>query len=86
MIECIRTAGYWVFVLDGTLTHPVHDFEQIRSELGLPAGCDILATIADKPEAEQKELNHRLDQWEYFYADQVKSSICVFECFEFLGS
>ncbi|UTW01823.1 HAD family hydrolase [Amphritea atlantica] len=86
MIESIRKAGYWVFDLDGTLTHPVHDFEQIRSELGLPAGCDILATIAERPESEQSELNHQLDQWEYFYADQVKPAIGVNECLEFLKS
>ncbi|MBN0986052.1 HAD family hydrolase [Amphritea pacifica] len=86
MIETICQAGYWVFDLDGTLTHPVHDFERIRSELGLPAGCDILATIADRPEPERQALNYQLDQWEYFYADQVQPAIGVNECLEFLGS
>lgn len=71
MNEHIRGAKYWVFDLDGTLTLPVHDFAHIRSELGLPAGCDILATIEAKPAIERQVLNQHLDQWEYFYADQV---------------
>lgn len=71
MIEHIRSAKYWVFDLDGTLTLPVHDFEHIRLELGLPVGCDILATIEAKPDPEQRRLNHQLDLLEYFYAEQV---------------
>lgn len=71
MIKHIRDAKYWVFDLDGTLTLPVHDFEYIRSELGLPSGCDILATIEAQPAPEQLLLNHQLDRLEYFYADKV---------------
>lgn len=72
MIERIRRAEYWVFDLDGTLTQPVHDFARIRAELGLPVGCDILATVASRSEAERRELHRQLDQWEYFYADMVQ--------------
>ncbi len=86
MMERIRRANFWIFDLDGTLTHPVHDFERIRAELGLPSGCDILATIAERPEAERDELNHQLDQWEYFYADMVKPAIGVNACLELLGT
>lgn len=60
-----------MFDLDGTLTLPVHDFDHIRSSLGLPVGCDILATIETKSSSEQLLLNHQLDQLEYFYAEKV---------------
>lgn len=35
----------WIFDMDGTLTVGVHDFDAIRSELGLPEGQPILETI-----------------------------------------
>ncbi|RTE64602.1 HAD family hydrolase [Amphritea opalescens] len=84
MIEHIRRADHWIFDLDGTLTQPVHDFEHIRAELGLPSGCDILATIASRPVAEQAVLNQQLDQWEYFYADMVKPAEGVNELLAWL--
>ncbi len=85
MIDTIRQAEFWIFDLDGTLTHPVHDFEHIRTQLGLPSGCDILATIAERPESERQQLNDQLDHWEYYYADQVKPAVGVNECLEFLS-
>jgi len=86
MIESIRRANCWVFDLDGTLTQPVHDFEHIRAELGLPSGCDILASIAEKPDTERQALNQQLDQWEYFYADMVKPAVGVSESLGLLAS
>ncbi len=85
MIERIRQVDHWIFDLDGTLTQPVHDFERIRAELGLPAGCDILATIAARPEAEQQGLNQQLDEWEYFYADMVQPAVGVNEFLTWLA-
>ncbi|MCL7715016.1 HAD family hydrolase [Stenotrophomonas mori] len=35
--------------MDGTLTEPVHDFELIRRELGIPSGADILHHLAGLP-------------------------------------
>ena len=85
MIEHIRRADHWIFDLDGTLTQPVHDFERIRAELGLPSGCDILATIASRPAAEQIVLHQQLDQWEYFYADMVQPAIGANDLLAWLG-
>ena len=54
-----RTA--WVFDMDGTLTVPVHDFDAIRAELGLPAGKPILEELARLPAAEAAPKRARLD-------------------------
>ncbi len=57
-----RTA--WVFDLDGTLTVPVHDFDAIRAELGLPDGRPILEELARLPAGEAASLRVRLDEME----------------------
>lgn len=46
--------------MDGTLTHAVHDFEAIRTELGLPAGLPILEYIDTVPPEEAERLHERL--------------------------
>lgn len=52
---------HWIFDMDGTLTRAVHDFDAIRTELGLPPGRLILEAVAEKPERERAELFERLD-------------------------
>jgi HAD superfamily hydrolase (TIGR01509 family) len=52
-----------IFDLDGTLTEPILDFDQIRNEMGLPAGIGILEgletmTPEQKRRAEQVLLDH----------------------------
>jgi phosphoglycolate phosphatase-like HAD superfamily hydrolase len=41
---------FWIFDMDGTLTVDVHDFDAIRTALGLPSGQPILEIIATMPE------------------------------------
>ncbi len=50
----------WIFDMDGTLTHAVHDFEAIRVELGLPPGQPILEAIDTLPADEAEHLTARL--------------------------
>ncbi len=57
--------------MDGTLTHAIHDFEAIKSELKLPEGKPILESIADLPEQEAKAVHQKLDAIEYDIADQA---------------
>ncbi len=52
---------YWVFDLDGTLTVPVHDFDAIRSRLGLEEGCDILAALSKMSETQALPLLKELE-------------------------
>ncbi len=62
----------WIFDMDGTLTVPMHDFDQIRARLGLPAGRPILETIASLPRQQAKEVFARLDEIEFQIASRSK--------------
>ena len=52
---------FWIFDMDGTLTVPAHDFDAIRTELGLPQGRPILEQIAEHPPVRARELLDRLE-------------------------
>ncbi len=51
---------YWIFDLDGTLTKPVHNFDEIRLALGIPANQDILTFIEAQSPDRKQALNHEL--------------------------
>lgn len=51
-LENVRLRRHWIFDLDGTLTHPVHDFAAIRRELGVPDHAPILEYLATLPDHE----------------------------------
>ncbi|MGV8960762.1 MAG: HAD family hydrolase [Stenotrophomonas sp.] len=48
-VPSVASSRHWVFDMDGTLTEPLHDFDLIRRELGIPTGADILQHIAGLP-------------------------------------
>ncbi|MDH3453363.1 MAG: HAD family hydrolase [Gammaproteobacteria bacterium] len=52
---------HWIFDMDGTLTHAVHDFDEIRARLGLPPGEPILEALARLPAREAQPLWEQLD-------------------------
>lgn len=54
----------WIFDLDGTLTVAVHDFDGIRSALGLPPGEPILEAIARLADPVRADVTARLDALE----------------------
>jgi HAD superfamily hydrolase (TIGR01509 family) len=56
----LETTCHWVFDLDGTLTKPVHDFADIRRQLGIPPQADILGYLASLPPAAAQPLIDRL--------------------------
>ncbi|WP_269792225.1 HAD family hydrolase [Stenotrophomonas sp. Iso1] len=56
-MHAVGNSRHWVFDMDGTLTEPVHDFEWIRRELGVPADADILQHLATLP-AQQAAQSH----------------------------
>lgn len=61
----------WIFDLDGTLTRPQHDFDAIRSALGIPAGQPILEYLEALPRAQSEPLYQRLDAIEDALAESV---------------
>ena len=52
---------HWIFDMDGTLTHAVHDFDAIRAAWGLPPGEPILEALARLPDHEAQPLWEQLD-------------------------
>ncbi len=50
--------------MDGTLTIPVHDFEDIRQQLGIDNGMPILEAIQKMPESQAAATKKRLNEIE----------------------
>ncbi len=63
---------HWIFDLDGTLTHAVHDFGEVRRLLGLPPGADILGTLAGAPPADAPRLRRLLEDWEWAQVERAR--------------
>jgi len=56
----MRNCSKWIFDLDGTLTENQHDFDLIRSKLGVPHGRLILEYSESLPEEKSKVLLNKL--------------------------
>jgi HAD superfamily hydrolase (TIGR01549 family) len=69
----ISEKKYWIFDLDGTLTVPAHDFDAIRTELGLPQGRPILEQLAEIPQEQSALLLARLDEIEREIAGRARA-------------
>ena len=63
---------HWIFDLDGTLTISVHDFDYVRSELGLDREAPILETLNAMPAEQSAPLWQRLNEIEFYYAGKAK--------------
>ena len=61
--------------MDGTLTIPMHDFQEIRTLLGIPRDQDILGFIDEQEESVRKNLSRRLEDWEFEIAKKSKPSL-----------
>ncbi|WP_088920308.1 HAD family hydrolase [Granulosicoccus antarcticus] len=60
----LKTKKYWLFDMDGTLTQAMHDFDAMRSTLGLPAGMPILEALAAMDPEQAKVKHAALDAME----------------------
>jgi HAD superfamily hydrolase (TIGR01509 family) len=69
----LRNRCHWIFDLDGTLTVSAHDFEHIRSELGLAPQTPILEALHAMPAEQAAPLWEQLNELEFYYAG--KSSL-----------
>ena len=65
MATDLASRRHWIFDLDGTLTVPAHDFDEIRRMFGLPEGRGILESLDAMPPARSKVLRAQLDDFEY---------------------
>ncbi len=68
-LKALTTKKHWLFDMDGTLTHAVHDFEEIKAQLDLPAGKPILESLAAMPADIAAEKHKRLDEIEFEIAE-----------------
>jgi len=64
---------YWLFDMDGTLTHAIHDFDAIRAELGLPQGAPIIEAIDRHDATTARRLHAQLDALELDIALQASA-------------
>ncbi len=71
-MHALRARSWWLFDMDGTLTVPVHDFDAMRRELGLPAGLGTLEGLAALPPAEQALRRAQLDEIGWRYVAQAQ--------------
>jgi len=70
--ETLAERRHWIFDMDGTLTLAIHDFDEIRASLGLPAGQPILEAIAELPDDEARRVSEKLDEIEFEIASKAK--------------
>jgi HAD superfamily hydrolase (TIGR01509 family) len=63
---------YWIFDMDGTLTVSAHDFDFIRSELGLERETPILEALNAMPTEQSAPLWERLNELEFYFAGKSK--------------
>jgi HAD superfamily hydrolase (TIGR01509 family) len=63
---------HWIFDLDGTLTISAHDFNYMRSELGLDEQAPILEALNAMPTEQAAPLWQRLNEMEFHFASKAK--------------
>lgn len=71
--------AHWVFDLDGTLTEAVHDFDHIRSMLGVPAGLGILEWLGTLPASEREPRERWLDDHEHELAGSAVAAAGAYD-------
>lgn len=80
----ILAKKHWVFDMDGTLTIGVHDFDMMRSELGLAADADILGSVQAMSPEQAEPMWEKINAMEYYFASLAKPMPGAFELLEHL--
>ena len=60
----IRAIKGVIFDMDGTLTIPVLNFNEMRARIGLPQGADILAAVANMATDERERAMEIIEECE----------------------
>lgn len=76
--QMLRDKRFWLFDMDGTLTRAIHDFDAIRSTLGLPSSIPILESINRLPDSQAREVHARLDALEFDLASEATAQPGVY--------
>lgn len=80
----ILASKHWIFDMDGTLTIGVHDFDMMRSELGLAPDQGILESVQAMSPEEAAPMWEKIDAMEYYFASLAKPMPGAFELLEHL--
>ena len=80
----ILAKKHWIFDMDGTLTISVHDFDMMRSELGLASGSDILGTVQAMPREQAAPMWEKINALESYFASLAKPMPGAYELLEHL--
>lgn len=75
----IQNRALWIFDMDGTLTEAVHDFQWIRSELGLGPLDPILDSIEQAEPERARTMNRRLHEIETELAHLARPAAGIHE-------
>jgi HAD superfamily hydrolase (TIGR01509 family) len=67
-MKLLSKKRHWIFDLDGTLTVATHNFNEIRTRLGIPEASDILDYISLQDSDYGEELAQGLDEIEKEHA------------------
>ncbi|MGM0442993.1 MAG: HAD family hydrolase [Fibrobacterota bacterium] len=62
----------WIFDMDGTLTVPLHDFNEIRRIIGVPADEDIIAFIKRQDRERALLIHKKLEEIELDFANKAQ--------------
>ncbi len=73
---------HWIFDMDGTLTLAIHDFDALRTRLGLPVGAPILESCRAHPESER--LLAEVETWEEGLAERATGASDALPLLEYL--
>ncbi len=68
----LRHFNFWIFDMDGTLTMPIHDFDDIRSELGITPSSSILEAIEKMPASHAARITQKLHTLEMRLAREAQ--------------
>jgi HAD superfamily hydrolase (TIGR01509 family) len=82
MSKLLHQRDAWIFDMDGTLTLSIHDFEEIKRELGLPIDQPILEAMALLPTVEAMACSRRLAAIELEIARQAQPQVGAGELLE----
>jgi HAD superfamily hydrolase (TIGR01549 family) len=75
---------HWIFDMDGTLTHAIHDFEAIKTTLDLPTNKPILESLQRLPEDIAAQKHQQLDEIELLIAQKSTAAEGAEELLSFL--
>ena len=79
MAKALFDRHCWIFDLDGTLTQPIHNFEQIRKTIGIPGNTPILEYIRTLPTKTAADVDGKLQDIELELAHQAKAEVDAVE-------